>query len=61
MYEVFLVVSGAGRIEVAGRAHALAAGTCVTVEPGESHEITNTGAAELVLVYFGVESAAEGA
>ncbi|HYP52836.1 MAG TPA: cupin domain-containing protein, partial [Pyrinomonadaceae bacterium] len=56
MHEVFLVLSGSGRIEVDGRAHALAAGTCVAVEPGESHEIRNTGADELVLAYFGVEA-----
>lgn len=57
MSEVFFVVSGEGRIEVDGRAQALAAGSCAAVAPGESHEITNTGAGELVLVYFGVVSA----
>ena len=57
MHEVFFVLAGAGRIEVDGRTRALAPGTCVAVAPGESHRITNTGADELVLLYFGVEAA----
>lgn len=58
MHEVYLVLAGTGRAEVDGRAHALAAGTCVVVEPGESHVMRNTGADELVLAYFGVEGGA---
>ena len=56
MHEVFFVASGAGEIRVDGAAHALAAGTCVAVAPGETHEIACTGAEELVLLYFGVEA-----
>lgn len=55
MHEVFFVESGDGVIKVSGREHPLAAGTCVAVEPGETHEIANTGSADLVLNYFGVE------
>jgi mannose-6-phosphate isomerase-like protein (cupin superfamily) len=55
MFEVFLVESGAGQMLVEGRVVEVRAGVCVSVEPGESHEIVNTGDEELVLLYFGVE------
>lgn len=54
MAEVFLATTGAGEVRVDGRAYPLEAGTCVVVEPGEVHQIVNTGAAELVLLYFGL-------
>jgi mannose-6-phosphate isomerase-like protein (cupin superfamily) len=56
MFEVFFVASGAGVMTVAGAQHQLQAGTCLLVEPGERHEITNNGSAELVLLYFGIEA-----
>jgi len=55
MAEVFWVATGSGTIWVDGVAYALEPGTCVAVEPGEQHEIANTGTAELVLFYFGVQ------
>jgi quercetin dioxygenase-like cupin family protein len=55
MHEVFFVESGVGMMRVDAREVTLDAGVCVAVEPGESHEIMNTGAAELVLIYFGIE------
>ncbi|MCA1642300.1 MAG: cupin domain-containing protein [Acidobacteria bacterium] len=55
MHEVFFVESGAGLMRVGDQEVALGAGTCVAVEPGESHEIANTGANDLVLIYFGIE------
>lgn len=55
MHEVFYVERGAGLMRVGGREVALTAGVCVAVGPGESHEIENTGATELVLIYFGIE------
>ena len=54
MFEVFWVDSGAGEMRIDAVNHQLAPGTCVMVEPGERHEITNTGSADLVLMYFGV-------
>jgi mannose-6-phosphate isomerase-like protein (cupin superfamily) len=54
MYEVFFVEAGAGVIRVDGEAHPIGVGTCVAVAPGEEHELTNPGASELVLTYFGV-------
>lgn len=55
MFEVFFVESGEGRIKVNGLERDLSTGVCIVVEPGESHEITNNSASELVLMYFGVE------
>ena len=55
MSEVFFVESGRGTIRIDDREHPLEAGVCVAVEPGEVHEIANTGSTELVLIYFGIE------
>ena len=54
MVEVFLVEAGEGTIIVDGVPHALSPGSCIAIEPGESHEITCMGNAELVLTYFGI-------
>ena len=56
MHEVFFVQSGTGQIVINGQAYELSPGVCVTVSPGESHEVSNTGAEELVLTYFGLLS-----
>lgn len=37
------VVSGTGTATVEGEAHDLRAGTLLLIEPGETHEIANTG------------------
>lgn len=52
--EVFLVEHGRGRLVVEGREVALSPGSCVTVEPGETHAVENHGDEPLVLTYFGV-------
>jgi quercetin dioxygenase-like cupin family protein len=54
MSEVFLVETGEGVIHIDGKPHPLQVGTCVTVEPGEQHELVNTGHVDLVLTYFGI-------
>ena len=54
MYEVFLVSAGTGAMVVNGQEQPLSPGVCSWVEPGEVHEVTNTGAHPLVLTYFGV-------
>lgn len=54
MCEVFFVESGAGTIAINGQPYPLVAGTCIAVEPGETHEVSNTGTTELVLTYFGL-------
>ena len=54
MAEVFFVESGRGTISINGQPQPLTPGVCVLVEPGEYHEVINTGEGELVLTYFGV-------
>ncbi|MEB3179748.1 MAG: cupin domain-containing protein [Nostocaceae cyanobacterium] len=54
MCEVFFVESGMGEIRIDGTVYPLVAGSCVAVEPGEVHEVVNSGATELVLTYFGL-------
>ncbi len=54
MAEVFLIDSGQGEILVNGVTYRLEPGTYVVVEPGERHEVKNTGTVDLVLTYFGV-------
>jgi len=54
MCEVFFVESGMGEIRIDGTAYPLVAGSCVAVEPGEVHEVVNSGPTELVLTYFGL-------
>ena len=56
MSEVFFVESGEGIIQIDGQAHCLEAGVCIGVEPGEQHELVNTGSVDLVLMYFGVKA-----
>ncbi len=52
--EVFTVESGCGEIRVNDVAYVFSTGTTVVVEPGDLHEIANTGATDLVVTYFGV-------
>jgi quercetin dioxygenase-like cupin family protein len=54
MGEVFFVESGEGVIIIDGSPYGLTPGTCVAVEPGEIHEVKNTGKTDLVLTYFGL-------
>lgn len=54
MCEVFFVEAGTGTIQVDGQAYSLEPGVCIAVEPGETHEVRNNGAEELVLTYFGL-------
>lgn len=54
MTEVFFVESGQGVILVDEKVITLKAGTCVVVEPDESHELKNTGSSRMVVMYFGI-------
>lgn len=56
MTEVFLIESGHGTITVNDRSFSISAGTCITVEPQEAHELHNTGSTALVVLYFGVKT-----
>ena len=54
MTEVFFIQSGTGTITVDDEEIELSEGHCITVEPGETHELRNTGTTELVVMYFGI-------
>lgn len=56
MHEVFFVEAGEGEMTVDGTVYGLAPGVCIAVSPHEVHEIANTGAAELVITYFGLRA-----
>jgi quercetin dioxygenase-like cupin family protein len=56
MCEVFFVEAGSGVIQIDGQEHPLHPGICIAVEPGEVHEITNSGSTDLVLTYFGLHT-----
>lgn len=56
MYEIFSVESGIGKVVIDGKTIELAPGVCVTVEPGEEHEITNTGSEDLLITILGIEA-----
>ncbi|MFB6192352.1 MAG: cupin domain-containing protein [Haloarculaceae archaeon] len=44
------VVSGTGRATIEGETHDLRPGALVLIEPGETHEITNTGSEPLATI-----------
>ena len=54
MAEIFTVESGCGEIRIDDAAYVFSAGVTVVVEPGEVHEIVNTGSTELIVTYIGV-------
>ena len=55
MYEVFFVEAGIGVIEIDKKVFELKKGSCVIVEPGESHEIRNESSEDLIVHCLGVE------
>jgi quercetin dioxygenase-like cupin family protein len=59
MWEVFFVRRGRGRISIDGVDHELEPGSCVVVEPGEWHEVSNPHHDDLILLYFGLEDRRE--
>jgi len=58
MTELFYVVSGEGEIEVDGLVQPLCSGNCVVIEPGELHEVRNTGLQTLILLCQGLKAEA---
>ncbi|HEY0079183.1 MAG TPA: cupin domain-containing protein [Pyrinomonadaceae bacterium] len=55
LYEIFNVLSGTGTTVIDGVEHRIETGSCIVVEPGEAHTITNEGSTDLLLLYFAVE------
>lgn len=56
MFEVFLVEQGEGLIRIDAAERPLRLGTCAVAEPGETHDLLNTGTVDLVITYFGVKA-----
>ncbi len=54
MTEVFFIASGTGEIIIEQTRFPLNTGCCITVEPGESHELINTGSTDMIVIYFGL-------
>lgn len=54
MYEVFFVESGVANFKINGKIHQLKAGSCINVEPGDLHEVSNQSQQEVIITYFGV-------
>jgi mannose-6-phosphate isomerase-like protein (cupin superfamily) len=53
-YEVFFIESGEGAVTLNEKKHPIHPGMCITVEPGEFHEIENSGTTSLVITYFAI-------
>jgi mannose-6-phosphate isomerase-like protein (cupin superfamily) len=56
MYEIFFVAAGEGEIWINDTVYPLKPGICVTVEPGETHEVHNSSSDVLTLLYFGIQA-----
>ena len=54
MIEVFFIEHGCGRITVDGQGHDISAGSSISIEAGESHELENTGDEAMIVSYFSV-------
>ena len=55
MHEVFNIIRGRGVFAIDGEPVAVSAGTTVSLAPGQTHEVRNTGSEELELLYFGLQ------
>ncbi len=54
MYELFICTAGLGEIRSGDKVHQLRAGTYVLCEPGDEHDVINTGEGNLVLTTIGI-------
>ncbi len=54
MWEIFWCTAGEGSLRVAERDIPLCAGRCVVVEPGEHHELRNSGTTPLLVIVAGL-------
>ena len=54
MHEIFIVLAGQGEARSEAQVLTLAPGMCIHIQPQESHAFANTGANDLVLLYFGL-------
>jgi mannose-6-phosphate isomerase-like protein (cupin superfamily) len=54
MYEIFYIESGAGLVRVNGVEYAVKKGSCLVIEPKESHEVINNSLGDLVINVIGI-------
>ncbi|MBU1191989.1 MAG: cupin domain-containing protein [Gammaproteobacteria bacterium] len=54
MHEIFIILSGQGRVRCDDTVQPVGPGTCLRIEPGERHGFENDGSEDLVVVYFGI-------
>ncbi|MBF0588137.1 MAG: cupin domain-containing protein [Magnetococcales bacterium] len=52
MHEIFMIRTGSGVIRMGGEAYPLTSGSTTVVQPGEPHEVENTGTEPMLLIYF---------
>jgi quercetin dioxygenase-like cupin family protein len=55
LHEIFFVESGQGSITINGNNYPLLPGNCITVNPGEVHELVNNGDVDLIITYFSIQ------
>jgi len=53
--EVFYVISGSGEFIVDGISHTVCEGSAFCIDPGEMHELQNSGNENLNVIYFGLQ------
>ena len=56
MAEIFYVSSGCAQVTVNGQDFICTEGSCITIEPHENHQLTNTGDQDLILLYLGIQA-----
>jgi quercetin dioxygenase-like cupin family protein len=54
MWEIFWCTAGDGVLQVRDREIAMVPGRCVVIEPGEVHELRNTGATPMLITVIAV-------
>jgi len=54
MYEIFYIDSGEGLIRINGQEYSVQKGSCLVVEPGETHEIINNSSRDLIINVIGL-------
>ncbi|ATX79299.1 Mannose-6-phosphate isomerase, cupin superfamily [Mariprofundus aestuarium] len=55
LHEIFYILVGSGTIVINGERHGIKGGSCIRIDPGEEHELINSGQEDLAVIYFGLE------
>ena len=55
MYEIFFIEEGDATVKINGKSIKLGPGDCITVEPGEEHEVSNLSDNEVIMTYLGIQ------